>query len=119
MSEIETEFEHLNVFYYASRTVEEELDKNTQSVKPFFITTIVVMVAFSAITCMMCDWVKSKPYLGLLGVVSSMLGTGAAFGFLMYIGVPYIGINVAAPFLMLGKSTPNTTSVNNISFLKV
>jgi predicted RND superfamily exporter protein len=103
MSEIESEFEHLNVYYYASRTVEEELDKNTQSVKPFFIATIAVMVAFSAITCMMCDWVKSKPYLGLLGVVSSMLGTGAAFGFLMYLGVPYIGINVAAPFLMLGE----------------
>ena len=60
------------------------------------------MIAFCVITCMMTDWVKSKPLLGLFGVISAIMATLAAFGFCMYVGVPFIGINLAAPFLMLG-----------------
>jgi predicted RND superfamily exporter protein len=52
---------------------------------------------------MMADWVLSKPWLGLLGCVSAGLAVAAAFGLAVYCGVEMIGINLAAPFLMLGK----------------
>jgi len=52
---------------------------------------------------MMADWVQSKPWLGLLGCVSAGLGVAASFGLCVYCGVDMIGINLAAPFLMLGK----------------
>jgi len=58
----------------------------------------------SVLTCMMGDTVRSKPWLGLLGNVSAVMATSAAFGLAMYLGVEFIGINLAAPFLMIGKS---------------
>ena len=66
------------------------------------------MIIFCVITCMMADWVKSKPPLGLVGVTSAVMGTVTAFGFCMYVGVPFIGINLAAPFLMLGIGIDDT-----------
>lgn len=52
---------------------------------------------------MMSDWVRSKPWLGLLGNISAGMATVSAFGACMYFGVDFIGINLAAPFLMIGK----------------
>jgi len=92
-------------------------------VLPFFTLNVLIMIFFCVVTCMMTDWVshqkaletnsflqafiflqvKSKPLLGLLGVVSSILGTIAALGLAVYVGIPFTGINLAAPFLMLGK----------------
>lgn len=55
----------------------------------------------SIITCMMKDAVRSKPWLGLLGNLSATMATLAAFGCAMYAGVYFIGLNLAAPFLMI------------------
>jgi len=63
-----------------------------------FIKTVILTV-----TCMMTDWVRSKPWLGLLGNLSAAMATLCAFGFCMYAGVDFIGINLAAPFLMIGN----------------
>lgn len=52
---------------------------------------------------MMGDTVRSKPWLGLLGNFSACMSTAAAFGLAMYFGVKFIGINLAAPFLMIGE----------------
>ena len=57
---------------------------------------------------MMTDWVKSKPLLGLLGVISAIMGSISAFGLVMYLGMDFIGINLAAPFLMLGIGIDDT-----------
>lgn len=57
----------------------------------------------SVLTCMMGDTVRSKPWLGLLGNISASMATAAAFGFAMYMKVEFIGINLAAPFLMIGE----------------
>lgn len=51
----------------------------------------------------MGDTVRSKPWLGLLGNISASMATAAAFGFAMYLRVEFIGINLAAPFLMIGE----------------
>lgn len=52
---------------------------------------------------MMGDAVRSKPWLGLMGNISAIMATLAAFGLAMYCGIEFIGINLAAPFLMIGK----------------
>lgn len=69
---------------------------------------------FSIITCMMGDAVRSKPFLGLMGNVSAIMATLAAFGLAMYCGIEFIGINLAAPFLMIGELKPNLITHFNI-----
>ena len=99
---------HLNVTRFSSITLEQELEENTNSVIPYFSLNIGIMVVFCIFTCMMTDWVKSKPLLGLFGVLSAILGSISAFGLVMYLGMDFIGINLAAPFLMLGIGIDDT-----------
>ncbi|XP_023294117.2 patched domain-containing protein 3 [Lucilia cuprina] len=101
-------FKHISVAYFASRTLDHELEKNTQTVVPYFSSTFILMALFSVITCMMGDSVRSKPWLGLMGNISAVMATCAAFGLAMYMGIEFIGINLAAPFLMIGIGIDDT-----------
>lgn len=98
------DLDHVEVTQFVSSTLQTELERNNQSVLPFFSITILIMLIFSVVTCMMSDWVRSRPWLGVLGCLSSCFAVAASFGLTMYCGLPFIGINMAAPFLMLGKS---------------
>ncbi|XP_023935051.2 patched domain-containing protein 3 isoform X1 [Bicyclus anynana] len=101
-------FKHISIARFASRTLDHELEKNTKTVIPFFSSTFILMGIFSIVTCMMGDWVRSKPWLGLLGNISAVMATAAAFGCAIYIGISFIGINLAAPFLMIGIGIDDT-----------
>ncbi|XP_043269886.1 patched domain-containing protein 3 isoform X2 [Venturia canescens] len=101
-------FQHISTARFASRTLELELEANTKTVVPYFSSTFAIMGIFSIVTCMMTDWVRSKPWLGLLGNVSAGLATVSAFGLCMYLGVDFIGLNLAAPFLMIGIGIDDT-----------
>lgn len=98
-------FKHIATARFASRTLELELEENTKTIVPYFSSTFILMALFSVVTCMMTDWVRSKPWLGLLGNISAAMATVAAFGLCIYLGVDFIGLNLAAPFLMIGEST--------------
>lgn len=39
-------FKHIRVARFASRTLDHELERNTQSVVPYFASTFVLMAAF-------------------------------------------------------------------------
>merc|ERR1712106_274378 len=99
---------NIKITRFSSLTLEQELEENTNSVIPYFSLNIGIMILFCIMTCMMTDWVKSKPLLGLFGVVSAILGSISAFGLVMYLGQRFIGINLAAPFLMLGIGIDDT-----------
>lgn len=96
-------FKHISTARFASRTLELELEANTKTVVPYFASTFIIMGLFSVVTCMMTDWVRSKPWLGLLGNLSAAMATVAAFGLCIYLGIDFIGLNFAAPFLMIGE----------------
>ncbi|KAK0078399.1 hypothetical protein PV325_002536 [Microctonus aethiopoides] len=101
-------FKHISTSRFASRTLELELEANTKTIVPYFASTFAIMAVFSIGTCMMTDWVRSKPWLGLLGNISAGLATISAFGLCMYLGIDFIGINLAAPFLMIGIGIDDT-----------
>ncbi|XP_017877278.1 patched domain-containing protein 3 [Ceratina calcarata] len=101
-------FKHIETARFASRTLELELEENTKTIVPYFSSTFILMALFSVVTCMMTDWVRSKPWLGLLGNVSAAMATVAAFGLCIYLGVDFIGLNLAAPFLMIGIGIDDT-----------
>ena len=65
----------IRIIRFSSLSMERELEKNTNSVIPYFSFNLAIMIGFCIFTCMMTDWVKSKPLLGLLGVASSVLAT--------------------------------------------
>lgn len=108
-------FKHISTARFASRTLELELEANTKTVVPYFTSTFIIMGLFSVVTSMMTDWVRSKPWLGLLGNISAAMATVAAFGLCIYLGVDFIGLNLAAPFLMIGKLLLKLSSIIGLS----
>jgi predicted RND superfamily exporter protein len=92
----------VDIAFFAYQSMEDDMAENTKTVVPFFSVATFIILSFCAGTSMMSDWVRAKPMLSLQGVLSAMLATGAAFGVCVYAGVPFAGINMAAPFLMLG-----------------
>ncbi|KAF0307599.1 Patched domain-containing protein 3 [Amphibalanus amphitrite] len=85
-----------------------QLDNNVYSVIPYMSVNYVLMGTFCVLACLMKDWVRGKPVVVLAGLLGAAMATGTAFGILMYCGVPFIGINIAAPFLMLGIGVDDT-----------
>ncbi|XP_018014148.1 patched domain-containing protein 3 isoform X2 [Hyalella azteca] len=102
------DMDNVIVTFFTSRTLETELENNTHSVIPYFGLTVAIILVFCLLTVMMGDCVRSKTLLGLAGILCAGLSCAAAFGLLIYIGVPFIGINMAAPFLMLGIGIDDT-----------
>ncbi|XP_027847428.2 patched domain-containing protein 3 [Aphis gossypii] len=101
-------FRYISTARFGSRTLDIELENNTRTVVPYFSSAFILMAVFSVVTCMMTDWVRSKPLLGLMGNVSAAMATIAAFGFAVYIGIPFIGINFVSPFLMCSIGIDDT-----------
>ncbi|CAM1305601.1 daf-6 (predicted) [Pycnogonum litorale] len=93
---------------FVSDTIEAELEGNSLAVIPLLGFSSILVVVFTFLALSMSDAVRSKPFLGCLGVLSAMLGTAAAFGLLCYVGLEFIIINMAAPFLMLGIGMDDT-----------
>ncbi|KAJ9583294.1 hypothetical protein L9F63_022361, partial [Diploptera punctata] len=101
-------FRYISTARFASRTLDIELERNTRTVVPYFSTTFIIMAAFSVTACWMADWVRAKPWLGLLGNISACMGTLAAFGVVMYMGVEFIGINLARRLYCAGIGIDDT-----------
>ena len=84
------------------------MEKSRLSVTAILIINVLVMVLFSLVASHMSDAAKSKPLIGFGGLVSASLATLAGFGFCCYIGVEFISLNMAAPFLLLGIGIDDT-----------
>ncbi|XP_070560774.1 patched domain-containing protein 3-like [Ptychodera flava] len=98
----EYESENVNIAYFTSQTQEIELADSSLGVIPLFSITFTVLITFSILCCVMADWVRSKPLLGQLGVLSAGLAVISALGVGSYIGLPFINVVASMPFLVLG-----------------
>jgi len=97
----------LDIFYGATNSLEVQFQEASEDIAPKFIAPFVLLVLFSIFSCMMNDWVRSKPYLAFMGVVSTGFSLATTFGFLSAVGisaVPQVGL---VPFLTLGVGVDN------------
>eukprot|EP00058_Branchiostoma_floridae_P027499 XP_002612990.1 hypothetical protein BRAFLDRAFT_74780 [Branchiostoma floridae] len=93
---------YINVCYSTSVALESELAALTTRVIPLFSITFTVLITFSILSCMMLDMVRTKPWLGMLGVLSAGMAIVASMGLCLYCGVKFNSVVAAMPFLALG-----------------
>ena len=96
-------YTHISVARFTAHSIEDELARNVGAVQPLFGIMFATLVGFSVVSCMSTDWVRSKPLLGLLGVISSGLAVVSGFGLVLHCGKPFVDIVALSPFLILGK----------------
>ncbi|KAI8479819.1 Patched domain-containing protein 3 [Branchiostoma belcheri] len=92
----------ITVCYGTFGALESELAALTTSVIPLFSITFAVLITFSILSCMMLDMVRTKPWLGMLGVLSSGMAIVASIGLCLFCGVKFNSVVASMPFLALG-----------------
>ncbi|CAB3407312.1 unnamed protein product [Caenorhabditis bovis] len=91
------------------QSLEDGLDENAKAFVPNFVVSFTVLglyALFSSFTlkrkpAKKIDWVRSKPWLAVAGMFTTILSIVSAFGFLLLIGVHYNVINTIIPFLII------------------
>ena len=99
---------NIKITKFVSSTPAWEMEKSKNSITPHLLINVVVMVCFCLGASSMSDAVRSKPLIGFLGLFSASLATLAGFGFICYLGVDFIALCLAAPFLLLGIGIDDT-----------
>ncbi|XP_070564014.1 patched domain-containing protein 3-like [Ptychodera flava] len=97
----------LSFTYYTSQTLDSELAKSIEGIVPRFAITFCVIIIFSVICCSSFDCVTSKPWLGLLGVLTAAMAILSAMGLLGFCKVDFINAVASMPFLILGIGVDN------------
>ncbi|UYV69163.1 daf-6, partial [Cordylochernes scorpioides] len=105
---IHRSWKYLDVHWITSSSILKEFVKAGFKAMPTFQITVIIMVTFSMLTCMMQDCVKSKPWLGAMGCFSALLAVAAGCGICMWIGIPFPPSNFTVPFVLLGIGIDDT-----------
>jgi len=105
---------YIDITFFHSQTLAEELKRNADSLIPRFVFAFTILVIFS-VACSMAfidgtfyvDWVLSKPIQAILGVVNAGMGIVATIGLMNLIGVAYNDIIGVMPFLVVAVGVDN------------
>ena len=97
------EMKHIKLARSTSVSLAVEIAEASIHVVPRFAVTFCMMVLFVVLSCIMRDWVLSKPWLGFLGVLSAVFAVISAVGLLSYCQLQFNEIVSLMPFLVLGK----------------
>lgn len=63
---------------------------------------------FTIITCLSPDFLRSKPWTGIISITTTGMSVISGFGILLYIGIPVTTITIIVPFLILGIGMDDT-----------
>ncbi|KAI0238225.1 Patched domain-containing protein 3, partial [Lamellibrachia satsuma] len=95
-------YKHITVTRFTAHSLEDELKRNADAVIPLSSILFTILTIFSIVLCMSADWVRSKPWLATVGVLSAGLALVSGFGLVLHAGIPFIDIVASSPFLILG-----------------
>ena len=93
----------IEVFVATSQVFNQDIQAATDEIYPYIALCFAILISFAIGSTTSLDNVRSKPWLGALGVVSSFLAIGSGFGVMAYAGIPFAFAVTSSPFLVLGK----------------
>ena len=108
LQEAESSLPDIKISKFVSNTPAWEMEAAKDSVTPNLLINVTIMVLFCLIAASMSDVVRSKPFIGFIGLFTAINATIAGFGFACYLGVEFIALCYAAPFLLLGIGIDDT-----------
>ncbi|XP_038613440.1 patched domain-containing protein 1 [Tachyglossus aculeatus] len=96
-------------FYpYTSASLREDFQETSRVAERYLVTGLVLVAGAAVLCCSMQDCVRSKPWLGLLGLVTVGLAALTAAGIVNLTGGKYNSTFVGVPFVMLGHGLYGT-----------
>ena len=84
--------------------IADETNDNIFKVLPYLTVAVIFALLFVISSLLDTDWAIAKPWVGVAGAIASFLGVISAAGLMQWLNIPFITINIALPFIMLGTS---------------
>ncbi|XP_023234024.1 patched domain-containing protein 3-like isoform X2 [Centruroides sculpturatus] len=97
-------FQHITVYRTTSITMEQELFKVLYRLLPQLPISMLAVVIFSMLTCLYNSWIESKPWIGVIALISGGMSLASSFGLVMYFNIPFVVTAGCVPFLIIGKN---------------
>ncbi|XP_054243073.1 patched domain-containing protein 1 isoform X1 [Indicator indicator] len=98
----------VKMYPFTSSSLKEDFQKTSRVSQRYLITSLVLVVTLAILCCSMQDCVRSKPWLGLLGLLTVTLATLTAAGIINLTGGKYNSTFLGIPFIMLGHGLYGT-----------
>ncbi|UYV60397.1 daf-6 [Cordylochernes scorpioides] len=99
---------NLRMCKIASSTYRDEFLKIGTQVLPLFVLTGLGMITFCALSCLSVDPLVTKPWIGVFGCFSALMGVVAGSGICLFAGLTFPPLNFGVPFLLLGIGIDDT-----------
>ncbi|XP_078576017.1 patched domain-containing protein 3-like [Branchiostoma floridae x Branchiostoma japonicum] len=96
------ESEKITVNYLTVSSVDDDVASLPPRVAVYIGAAIGLLIVFSVFSCMMLDWVLTKPWLAVIGVLSAVLAIVSSIGVVLLAGESFSSLTTAIPFLLLG-----------------
>lgn len=93
----------VKMYPFTSSSLKDDFQKTSRVSERYLITSLVLVVTLAILCCSMQDCVRSKPWLGLLGLLTVTLATLTAAGIINLTGGKYNSTFLGIPFVMLGN----------------
>ncbi|KAI6078753.1 SSD domain-containing protein [Aix galericulata] len=93
----------VKMYPFTSSSLKEDFQKTSRVSERYLITSLVLVVTLAILCCSMQDCVRSKPWLGLLGLLTVTLATLTAAGIINLTGGKYNSTFLGIPFVMLDE----------------
>ena len=94
---------NIETSFWTALTLGQELENSVGSIVPLFSLAYNMIYVFATLSCMMSDWVRSKPWIAAAGLTAAALGIGSAIGLMAGCGVPFVSVVGSMPFLLIGE----------------
>lgn len=107
VEEFQHDCKHIRISRSTSRSLSKEAAEASFHVIPRFAATFCMMILFAVFSCIMRDWVLSKPWLGFLGVLSASFAIFTTVGIMSFAMIKFNEIVALMPFLVLGVGVDN------------
>ncbi|XP_033120937.1 patched domain-containing protein 3-like [Anneissia japonica] len=97
----------IDICMATSMSLADEMLNASVRVIPRFAATFGMLIVFAILSCIQRDWVLSRPWLGLLGVINAGLAILSSIGMLSFGGIKFNMVVASMPFLILGIGVDN------------
>uniref|UniRef100_A0A0N5ALF7 SSD domain-containing protein n=1 Tax=Syphacia muris TaxID=451379 RepID=A0A0N5ALF7_9BILA len=114
----------LNIYYFHSNTFEVELAETNRQIAPSFALTFTILSIFSVLCTFnvdwmesegkvipVVDWVLSKPLMGIIGVIVTIMAIVSSMGLLLLFNVTFVDMATVMPFLSLSMFMQSESEV--------
>ncbi|XP_078513969.1 patched domain-containing protein 1 [Lissotriton helveticus] len=98
----------VKMYPFTSASLGEDFQKTSVVSQRYLITSLALVLTLAVLCCSMQDCVRSKPWLGLIGLVTVSLATLTAAGIINLTGGKYNSTFLGLPFIMLGHGLYGT-----------